>query len=269
LQFILNLNNVSSAMLNFQVQFSGPKICMLHGFTQNRFCFDPLIKHLPRNYQYVIFDLPGHGESPIFEDYNKACDEILKTAGRGIYLGYSMGARFVLNCYFSDPQKVIGLILISPNPGIVDKVQRNERLIKDHKTSEAILQSKDLMTFLSSWIKHDLFSDLNQETALLNLRAKSNSPKALSEASVLYGLGTFPPLWEQLADILVPVLIITGKNDKNYGQIAKDMKNRISNCCHIEIPDAYHSPQLSRPKVCAEIISEWLYKNNPAENNTE
>lgn len=48
---------------------SGPLLVLIHGITENRHVFDPLLPLLEPHYRVLAVDLRGHGDSPSADDY--------------------------------------------------------------------------------------------------------------------------------------------------------------------------------------------------------
>nr|XP_012140344.1 PREDICTED: serine hydrolase-like protein [Megachile rotundata]XP_012140345.1 PREDICTED: serine hydrolase-like protein [Megachile rotundata] len=119
---------------------SESKILMVHGILDNAGTFDRLLELLPRKYQYVCIDLPGHGlSSPFapgvalhFFDYVHSITYVLDALNwkTCIYIGHSFGAH--IGTYFSilypgRLEKVIALDGTSPIP-IKDPVSHVQRM---------------------------------------------------------------------------------------------------------------------------------------------
>ena len=52
-----------------------PTLVFVHGFTNQKISWIPLLRQLPSTWRIVAFDLPGHGESGFSED----CTYVLDT----------------------------------------------------------------------------------------------------------------------------------------------------------------------------------------------
>jgi len=55
--------------LAHDVQGDGPLLVLVHGITENRHVWDPLVDDLARDHRVLRVDLRGHGESPAAESY--------------------------------------------------------------------------------------------------------------------------------------------------------------------------------------------------------
>ena len=55
--------------LAHDVEGEGPLLVLIHGITENRHTWDPLVADLARDHRVLRVDLRGHGESPTAESY--------------------------------------------------------------------------------------------------------------------------------------------------------------------------------------------------------
>jgi pimeloyl-ACP methyl ester carboxylesterase len=58
--------------LAHDVQGQGPLLVLVHGITENRHTWDPLVGELARDHRVLRVDLRGHGESPMADSYGVA-----------------------------------------------------------------------------------------------------------------------------------------------------------------------------------------------------
>ena len=85
---------------------SGPRIVLVHGFTQNGRCWEPLASLLAASHEVILVDAPGHGLSGHDDADLSEAGQLILEAGSGggpssepvpaTYVGYSMGARMLL-----------------------------------------------------------------------------------------------------------------------------------------------------------------------------
>ena len=107
-------------------------LVMLHGFTQTRRSWDPIVERLGRRHETVLVDAPGHGASAAAElDLPTAAVDLAGSAGTGTYIGYSMGGRLALHVAVGHPEVVDRLVLVSSTPGIADTDERAARRRQD------------------------------------------------------------------------------------------------------------------------------------------
>jgi len=101
----------------------GPKLIFLHGIASQGSSWNPLIKHLSRDYRCVVIDLLGHGASPkpnhIQYDIDTHCRSLRWTLflrgldKRAVFVGHSMGALIATHYAARYKWRVRGLVLIS------------------------------------------------------------------------------------------------------------------------------------------------------------
>jgi pimeloyl-ACP methyl ester carboxylesterase len=107
---------------------SGPKdapaVVLLHGFGSSLHTWEPWARELAKHYRVIRFDLPGAGLSGLDPrgDYSdarslKVLDALLDALdiARATLVGNSLGGRLAWKFAATRPQRVAGLILISPD----------------------------------------------------------------------------------------------------------------------------------------------------------
>lgn len=65
-------------MLAYEVHGSGEPLVLVHGLTHRRQAWFPLLEHLTDHREVILFDLPGHGESPDLVVRNGDVQETLR-----------------------------------------------------------------------------------------------------------------------------------------------------------------------------------------------
>ena len=229
------------------VRGAGPPIVMIHGFTQTRACWGPFAGNLASDHQLLMIDAPGHGDSAeLMADLVEGADLLAKTGGRGTYVGYSMGGRYALHIALRHPELVERLVLISTTAGI------------DDDALAAHIEDIGVEAFVDEWLAQPMFSSLGVDAALAGLR-KANTAAGLASSLRLAGTGTQSPLWEQIRELDMPVLVIAGADDAKFVASARRLVETIGSNAELEIiPGVGHSAQLEDPTSTATIVREWL-----------
>ena len=87
----------------------------------------------------------------------------------------------------------------------------------------------------------------------------ANTAAGLASSLRLAGTGTQEPLWDRLAAIDVPVLVLAGVDDAKFSAIAGRLARSIGpNATVALVPRAGHTAQLENPADTASIIRRWL-----------
>jgi 2-succinyl-6-hydroxy-2,4-cyclohexadiene-1-carboxylate synthase len=233
------------------------RVAFVHGFTQTRDSWAQIINKLPDNFHYIAVDAPGHGESSQNAgDLEQAAAEIVETVGSAVYCGYSMGARMCLHAALAKPTVVEGLVLISGTAGIEDDAERRKRRQSDQQLAQHILDV-GVDKFIDEWLTQPLFRNLpfdDQDRALRRV----NTAAGLASNLLTTGTGSQLPLWDRLAELRMPVLIIAGINDTKFVTIAERLQQFIKSS-HLEIvTSAGHAVHYEQPLIVAQLIENWL-----------
>lgn len=249
-----------------------PPLVALHGMTGHAFDFADLARRSQRH-TYAI-NLIGHGQSTPWPVY--ACEELPESrprqapdflqATQHIYsiiqrsigdqpfdlLGYSMGGRLALHLsILAKLRRGISLrrlIVLSASMGLWGDDERARRREVDRAWSDPLWEGADLRQFLQAWNHQPLLARLRDRAPLKArelLRWRSlHSPQGLAIAFDCLGLGSMPPLHEQLHLLPQETIWIYGEEDKKFEQIARDVAGRSPQIKILGIPHAGHAAHL-------------------------
>ena len=234
-----------------------PKIALLHGFTQTSSSWAGITSQLANGFYCLAVDAPDHGSSSQTNtNLWQSADQIVATCGRGVYCGYSMGARMALHCALAHPNYVGGLILVSGTPGIGDEAERLERRFADDQMAQHI-RAVGTDKFIDEWLARPMFAALPFDERDIANR-KTNSADGLATSLELCGVGTQDDLWPRLSDLRMPVLIIAGALDTKFAGIATRMHERIADSELKIVADSGHTVHLEQPHEFHAILRDWL-----------
>ncbi len=238
---------------------SGPDVAFLHGFTQTKESWLPVIQTLTNSFRYTTIDAPGHGESPDGQrTLVEAGSDVAETMYQGVLVGYSMGARVALHAALQHPEKVTALVLISGTAGIDDANDRAERRESDASLAEHV-EDIGVPLFIDEWLSNPMFSGLSPELADTPSRC-SNTIQGLSDSLRYAGTGTQDPLWESLRELKLPVLLIAGIQDQKFTDIAMRMKSLLPQSeLHI-MQGVGHTCHLEDVNTFATVLQDWLLR---------
>ena len=205
-------------------------------------------------------DLPGHGlSSSVQTGPWETAGSLGKTFGRGVYIGYSMGARICLYLALSSPELIEALILVSGSAGIEDEDARIARKSSDDALAISLEEGRpDLATFLERWTEQPLFSTLPAQSRMIAERM-TNTPAGLSSSLRLCGAGACDSLWGRLHELAMPVHCIAGMLDGRYSYYALRMARLIgANATVSLVQSAGHACYAERPKLASLLIANLL-----------
>ncbi len=225
------------------------RIAFIPGFSQPALAWDPVIAALshPARVDAEAVDVP-HGS-----DFVMTAAKIGNLAGTAIYVGYSMGGRLALRLALDRPDLVRALVLVSAAPGIDDPSARRARATLDRRRVREI-RTLGVPAFLDSWLAQPLFSTLPRDDAMLEARLASMDAHRLAHQMVALGQGEMEPLGHRLQELRMPTTVIVGRADSRYGELGREMVDRISGARLVEI-DGGHALPLEQPGAVAAAVA--------------
>jgi 2-succinyl-6-hydroxy-2,4-cyclohexadiene-1-carboxylate synthase len=234
------------------------RVVLVHGFTQTLRSWEPVAARLAARWQVVRVDLPGHGGSGgVRVGFAEAARLLGEAGGVGVYVGYSMGGRLCLRLALDRPDLVGGLVLIGASPGIADPGDRAGRRADDEALAGRI-EREGVAAFLERWLAGPLFATLPAEAAGRDERL-ANTPEGLASALRRLGTGVQEPLWDRLATVAPPTLLVAGALDAKFAAIAGEMAAAIGPAARVvPVPGAGHAVHLERPAELAGLVEEFL-----------
>ena len=244
-------------ILSQTVRGSGPFITYLHGFTQTKESWLPVIEQLEQDRSHCLLDAPGHGMSPDGQrTLPQAGTDVAETMNTGVLVGYSMGARIALHVALQHPEKVTALVLVSGTAGIDDVSERSARCASDELLAQRIAEI-GVAPFINEWLANPMFSGLSTELADIPSRCR-NTPQGLGNSLRYAGTGTQEPLWNQLSNLTMPVLLIAGENDQKFVNNAQRMNELLPNSeLHI-MKNVGHTCHLEDIFQFSNILQSWI-----------
>ena len=245
-----------------------PRVICLHGFLGNGNDFAVVKDHYPNHPTLIAPNFPDYSQSSAqdfgWEHCLNAMDEFVQSEskqGPCVLMGYSMGGRIALQYALQFSDRLAGLILIGATPGIEDEDMKAERLEKDLSLA-ANLREQSMEQFIEHWFKQDIIQSQNQipepyRSTMLKAR-KANSRRALAQALTSLGTGSMTSRWDQLSQLIIPTLIVTGEEDKKFERIASRIVTQLPNAQHRSIKGAGHACCFEQAESFGTVVAPFL-----------
>lgn len=252
----------------------GPPVLFLHGFTGSAQAWQPVVERLSSQVTCITVDFLGHGQSDAPQDPLRYAMEqivtdletLMTTLGFPAFacVGYSMGGRTALCLACAVPNRVHALVLESASPGLRSPEERRARQESDNKLAEKVLEV-GVEPFMDDWQSIPLFATQQRlpKATLARQREIRCQNTAYGLAGSLRGMGTGaqPSLWDQLNDLRMPVLLVTGDEDTKFCAIAKEMSVHLPHATHALIHEAGHSVHLERMDAYVDSVRSFFVTN--------
>lgn len=257
----MNYIDIPDARLCYIKKGSGPAIIFIHGFCLDRRSWEDQINFFSDRFTCIAVDLRGFGNFSLpsdkvfahHEDINALLD-ILQINQPVILVGLSMGARIVANFALAYPQKTKAIIFVD---GIIDGyICKDFNLDYIYKAGK----EKGISVANNLWLGHRLFEQVRKNPVsarLLTEMVMSYSGWHWLNKNPVKSLN--PPAIEQIKNLTVPALIITGQYDiPDFQDIAQLLHTEINHSIKKEIAGAGHMCNIEMPSDFNEILNQFL-----------
>ena len=226
----------------------------IHGFTGSTNDWNQITQEINKNFIPISIDLIGHGKSDApnelkYYQVDSLIEQLKKvvshfTNDKFILCGYSMGGRLALSFANKYPENLKGLILESSTYGIKDETEREVRKKQDEDLSKFI-QAHSIDEFVDVWLNKEIFHSLKKLTPekfnMIRNEKLKNNKVGLINSLLGFGTGSMPCLLNNLKDIRIPTLLITGEFDRKFSEINGEIESQLPNANHFIIKNAGHN----------------------------
>jgi pimeloyl-ACP methyl ester carboxylesterase len=208
---------MTNTSLSYTQAGAGPALVFLHGFCESKDLWTDFVKPLVHEFQVVTIDLPGHGESPVPQDFSMESQarqvyETLKKLDidNCLLVGHSMGGYVAMAFAEAFPEMLYGLCLFHSS-ALPDTHEKKENR---NKTVDFVQKNgvKKLMDTLIS----PLFAEGNRKDCQEVISKMQDIGKATPQETVVGCLQAMRDRQDRTAVLQktkVPVLFIAGKED--------------------------------------------------------
>jgi N-formylmaleamate deformylase len=237
---------------------SKPPLILLHGLTANGACWTALARALGGEYDVIMPDARGHGESSVpdhgyqYEDHANDVVGLIKALRLSFpaLLGHSMGGMTAAVVASRKPNLLRGLILADPaflSPEFQRQVFASDVVDQHRKMLGKSLH--DLMA--EATIKHP-----DRSPEILGLLAQARLQTSVSAFAVLTPPN--PDYMQLVSAIDVPSLFVTGDSGVVSPAVAAELQRFNQRIQVDQIPEAGHGVQYDQPDRFAAVVQSFL-----------
>lgn len=253
-----------------RVRGAGRPLLLLHGLTGRGAAWGAHAAAFARALRVITVDLPGHGRSgtaaPHRMTVERTADDLAAILDRldavpADVIGYSLGARIALRLAVAHPGVVRRLVLESPSAGLRTEAERATRRRVDEDLAVR-LEADGIDAFVSEWERQPVFASHASlppaRAARLRAMRLANRPAGLAASLRGAGQGAMEPLFDRLAAIGAPTLVIAGALDDRGRLRAEQVAHGIPRARLAVIDNAGHTPHEEQPRVFRRLATEFL-----------
>lgn len=224
------------------------RVVLVHGFTQTGASWSRIAEALRADGHQVR--TPDLATGP---DLWAVAGELGAACGEATYVGYSMGGRVALHLALARPGLVRALVLLGASGGIDDDDERRARREADEALARSI-EADGAEAFLARWLDQPMFAAVPPEAD----DARCRDAAALAASLRSLGTGTQAPLWDRLATVEVPVLVLAGERDDTFRALGERLADSLPRAELATVAGAGHAAHLERPDAFLEVLRPWL-----------
>jgi 2-succinyl-6-hydroxy-2,4-cyclohexadiene-1-carboxylate synthase len=256
---------------NVETYGDGFPAFLLHGFTGDASMWNPFFEKWGEHSKLFAVDIIGHGKTDhpnnveryrmlsVVDDLFLLMEKL--KIQKADFIGYSMGGRLALSFAAKYPTKVRKLVLESASPGLESDMERKKRMEQDSKLADFI-EEKGIETFVDYWENIPLFETQKQlaDNIRNNMKEQRLNNTIIGLANSLRGMGTGsqPSWWNELWDLKIDTLLITGSLDQKFCDIAERMTKRLENSHWINVQGCGHAIHVENSEKFGTIVNGYL-----------
>lgn len=243
-----------------------PPIVLLHGIGSDAATWAPMLTVLDPALEAMAWDAPGYGRSaplqqawPTSDHYAGALGAVLDAAGwdRVVLVGHSLGCLFAARFAVSHPDRVRGLMLLSPALGygvaaglaLPANVQARIDDLDALGPAEFAAKRAARLVFRSE-AKPDVLAGVRRAMAAVNPAGYARAVRALAAGRLL----------EDVVRIAVPAVVAVGAGDvvtpPANAQSVRDLLSRAGPLALV--PDAGHALPQEAPRAVAALLTTLM-----------
>lgn len=257
--------NINDITINYELEGEGKTIVFVHGLSDSLAYWKVLSENLKNDYQTLIFDLRGHGESSddnrntTIDLYQEDLYQLLKSLNieNAVFVGLSLGGNVILDLAVNHPEMVNGLVVMSSFPEQDEKL-KNIFDDFDNAIDEGFVE------FFDTILPYTLPDDILEEHKELLENVKVEAAKTANIEGIKKGInaGYGFNLTDKLNEINAPTLVIAGEEDNlTTLDIQRKISDNIQDSELIVLEKTKHNILIGRNiEKVLNIINDFMSK---------
>lgn len=243
---------------------SGAAIILIHGYLETSEIWGSFGKKLSKKFRVISIDLPGHGQSDIYEEVHSmellanTVNALIDTIGiqKAFIAGHSLGGYVSLAFLEMYPAKLTGYCLFHSHPfaDTAEAIQKREREIRVVKAGKKYLMYPENVKNMFAGANLNKFSEAHDQ-----LKKIASEIPAEGIVAVLKGMMTRPSRLTLMEKGVIPCLWLLGSMD-NYIP-CNDVQKKVnlpSNAELVILRNSGHLGFIEEEEKAAEVITGFV-----------
>jgi len=263
---------VNGIHLHYQQIGRGPNVVMVHGITGNQAIWHlEIIPALMQEYRLTSYDLRGHGYSDMppsgytTADHAADLNRLLDSLGikRTDLVGHSFGAEIVLHYTILYPERVDRLVLVEPAIAALQSLREREEWIgwkywNDKLSAGGVSVPPEK--------RHDIEYLVRSSFKIPKIfgfrrgQARRSAPliRLLETTTAARDYGDPAGMTlDKISEVDHRILLVYGADSVFLGTF-EYLKDRLSNCTPVLVPDSEHFGPLEQPQILISHVKEFF-----------
>ncbi len=246
--------NIDGINIAYARRGQGAPLVLIHGYPLDHTIWDEVAPLLARDFDVIMPDLRGFGESDVME----ADDSILEYAsdiagllthlkiGKAYIAGHSMGGYVALAVARMYEERLSGLGLVSSQMA----ADTQERKAGRYATAAQVMKEG------VQPVVEAMATKLSADPAIQDfVRGVISRQPAAGVASALRAMAGRPDSSDIFKQFPFPVVIVHGDADMLIPvERGQEMKDALPSAHYVELPGAGHMPMMENPKRVSEAL---------------
>lgn len=240
------------ARIYYEIHGEGRPVLLTHGFASTARLWRHNLRALAARCRVVAWDMRGHGRTDTSDEDDAYSEEatvadmkaLLDAVGadRAVVGGLSLGGYASLAFQRAHPERVAALMLFDTGPGYRSDEQRAQW----NAMVEALAASLEAKGLDGLWTGSEVE------------RHSHSSADGLVRAARGLVVQRDGRVFESLADISVPTLVLVGERDEQFRSAADYMTRKIPRARQVVIEDVGHAANIDRPAAFNRAVLGFL-----------
>lgn len=255
---------MSAIDVTYSVEGSGPPLYMVHGIGSCKEGWLELVAHLQDEFTCVIYDLRGHGQSPVpsppytLDELVEDLEALRTTLGHEKIhvIGHSLGGMIGPAYARAHPQNTLSVGLLSTAAGRTPEDRAKLEKVGEALEAEGLLEL--LPTLVARWFSDD-FLNHNPDAVEWRLNQVKSTPEEVFKS--VFNIYATTEMASWLHEIEQPCLVLTGELDGGCNpRLNKFIAGELKNSELVILDGLKHSILIEASDRVAGPLRDFLLK---------